>query len=526
MFRLCSVVVNHIPDRLQILIPMRRIRQFLFLWFRLFPREGAEMKNAYGRWGRFHWVPFRTGAFSAFILVFLLLGSIFVEAAEIKLNGELRYRAFYSDNLSDAHDHNGPSCPDSDGTLDQSCDDQEAFSDLRFRAKMTASQGIASGVVMVDFLSQVGTDVATLSATSGRDETGNWRLGSEGSGDDVTTVVLREAYLRVTLPWFTAQAGRHAIHLGHSLIFDDVADAITLAIPAGPVGITFGNLKLVESATKMGTSSSDSDIYFANASWTVRPTVVTSLFFLTLQDRGPSLTLHGVCQDPAGVPPAFQSCAVEDLGNDRAQLLVGGLTLDIKRERFYLGFEVDLLQGGIETRDITDLNPGGNNLDLKGLNALLELEFRWPFLIVGLTGVYASGQDVSRLDDEININAISANYVLGNILVNNEMDSDRDGGSIGGLTAVRLSLQKNLRDQLVGEFVVIWARMTERPAPGIDPELGWEFDLNATYTFDDYLVWVSGIGFLLVDEAWEGVYGDPFAEDNLIKVSTKFIFTF
>ena len=453
------------------------------------------------------------------------MGSNLVLAAEVKLNGELRYRAFYSNNLSDAHDHNGPSCPDSDGTLDQSCDDQEAFSDLRFRAKMTASQGIASGVVMVDFLSQEGTDVATLSATSGTDETGNWRLGSEGSGDDITTVVLREAYLRITLPRFTAQAGRHAIHLGHSLIFDDVADAITLAIPAGPVGLTFGNLKLVESATKMGTGN-DSDIYFANASWTVRPTVVTSLFFLTLQDRGPNLILNSVCQDPTGVPPAFQTCAIEDLGDDRAQLLVGGLTLDIKKERFYMGFEVDLLQGEIETRGITDLNPEGNNLDLKGLNTLLELEFRWPFLIVGLTGVYASGQDVSRLDDEININAISANYVLGNILLNNEMDSDREGGSIGGLTAVRLSLQKTLRDQLVGEFVVIWARMTERPAPGIDPELGWEFDLNATYTFDDHLVWVSGIGTLLVGEAWEGIYGDPSAEDNLIKASTQFIFTF
>lgn len=444
--------------------------------------------------------------------------------AEVSVGTEARFRSFYSNNLTDANDDDDDVCPASDGTLDQSCDDQEGFHDVRLRVKMTASQGVGAGVAVVDVFSREGRDVATLSTSSGTVETGNWRLGSQGPGGGLTTLLVREAYLRVTLPFLTAQAGRQAVHFGHGLVLDDTLDAITLAFPAGPVGIAFGAAKLTESDDSVG-AAIDTDLYFAHLSWTPRAAIVTTLFVAVLQDRGPNLTMNGICQSGAGVPPAFESCPVSDLGDDEMILNTAGWTLDIKKERYRIGLEANLLLGKIKTGDATALNPDGEDLDLAGINGLIELEWVFPFLRAGITGLYATGQDSEDFDD-LNINAISPNYVLGNILVNNEMDSDRDGGSVGGLTAVRLALERQVWRELEGELAVIWARMTERPAPGIDRDLGWEIDLNGSFPLDDHLIWLAGVGYLFSGEAWEGIYGDPDADDDQIKAFSKFIFTY
>ena len=162
---------------------------------------------------------------------------------------------------------------------------------------------------------------------------------------------------------------------------------------------------------------------------------------------------------------------------------------------------------GLSVARVEALNPAAESIRIRGFNALLEIKLLGPIANVGLTGIYASGQDPgdhpAAGGDDINVNAISANYVLGNILVNNEITSDRDGGSIGGLTAIRLTLERPFWNRLDGELVVIWAQLTESPGSGIDSDLGWEIDFNTTYPFSDHLVWKSGLGILFSGEAWE-----------------------
>ena len=442
---------------------------------------------------------------------------------DFKYNGDIRFRAFLTNNLLEV-------CPGPDGDFgtsdDTTCDDQEAFTDARFRLKMSATEGITTGVVAVDFLSQKGRNVATLNPST-TVQTGNRRLGSEGFGGGLDSIVLREGYLQATFPWFSVLLGRQVIQLGHSLILDDTADALVVAFPAGPVGLTFGNLVLVESDRGINIDI-DTDLYFSHAAWTPAPSAVTSLFLVYLRDRGPNLTFNGVCEDPDpddpnSIPPAFQRCDLKELGDDLMRLFVAGWTLDTESDHFHLGLEVDLLNGWV-------LNHSGEDIKIRGFNGLIQMDLIWPGIQVGLTGVYASGQktrDLPAVDSKkLNINAISPNFVLGNILVNNEINSDRDGGSIGGLTAVKLAIERPLWYGLQGELAVIWARLTQRPAPGVDPDLGWEVDFNSTYPLDDHLLLMSGFGFLFPGEGWQGLFGDPEAEDLQIKLTTILTYTF
>jgi len=480
----------------------------------------------------------KTGMMARFCLLFLLfsltscilhLTSDIAGAAEVQFSGEVRLRGFYTNNLSDARNRDGDLCPGPDGILDETCDDEEAFSDARFRLKMTAAEGIATGVAVVDFFSQEGRTVAALSRTA-TVETGNWRLGGEGFGGSLDTLFLREGYLRASFPWLNVLLGRQRIQLGHSLVLDDTADALVLAVPAGPASLTFGDLKLVESDSDNTGGGSDTDTYFSHLAWVPTTDVVTTLFLIYLRDPGPSLIFNGVCEDPEITPPTFQSCTLSDLGDDQMRLYILGWTLDKQSGLFRFGLEADLLNGSISTDETTDLNPTGEDIKLRGLNGLVQMSLIWPSLQIGLTGVYASGQGSEDSPQaggkKLNINALSPNFVLGNILINNETESDRDGGNIGGLTAVKLALGGRAGQKLQAEAAVLWAQLTERPAPGVDRDLGWEFDLNGIYPLDDHLIWTSGFGILLTGEGWQGIYGDPDATNHQIKLATKLVYTF
>ena len=473
-----------------------------------------------------------------FILLLTLIGSSFSHIAwslDVRYNGELRFRLFYSDNLSDGHDHNGSTCAGPDrilGTSDDTCDDQETFTDARFRLRMSATEGVTTGVLTVDFLSQEGDHGATL-ASSDTIQTGNWRLGSEGIGGGLDTIYVREAYLHATIPWVRAVVGRQPIQFGHGLVLDDTLDAIVLGFPAGPVNFTVGGFKLIESDRVDGTmEKADSDGLFSHFVWVPASGTETSLYFVYLRDQGPGLVFNGPCGTTGGVPPAYQVCDVSDLGDDHLLLYVLGWALNSKVGRFHLGLELDALKGEILSNNATLLNPLGEDIQLQGYNGLIDIGFRFPQVQVNLTGLYASGQDYDDLPslgtggDLLNINAISPNYVLGNILVNNETTSDRDGGDIGGLTAVKLALERTLWFGTEGELAVIWARLTEKPVPGVDQDLGWELDFNTTFPIDDHLLLISTTGILFPGEGWQALFSDPGAEDIQIKLGTILSYTF
>lgn len=456
-------------------------------------------------------------------------------AAEIKFGGEFRTRYFYDDNLTDAHHTGGKTCRGPDGIPgngDDTCKDSESFMDARFRLKVMATQDIMTGVVLVDFFNgQNGQDVATLNASSSGDGTGNRILGSDGFGQNLDSVRVKEAYLRIGWPVVNLVIGRQAVTLGHSLILDDTADAFTLAFPMGWATLTFMDLFLYN--TSSGSSSTSG--YLADLNLNPTAGFKSSFFVLLIKDRGPNLVFN---ESPTFIPCAGATppqlypgaCPLTDFGNDQATVGTVGLSVDQHGAAFHWGGEVDFLTGSIKTHDNTPpLNPNGKDISIKGVNALGLVGWRGSRYDGVFTGLYASGQKAEDLPPngkKLNLNAISPNFVLGNILVNNETVSDRDGGNVGGLTAIKLALGWTPDPVFRTELAGIWARLTEAPAPDAPQNLGMELDLNGTWQLERTLLLAGGFGVLFPGQGWRTLYDDPKANDNMVKFSTKLTYTF
>jgi hypothetical protein len=449
-------------------------------------------------------------------------------AADVNFGGEFRARYFYDDNLTDAH-NSGKTCRGPDGvpgTSDDSCKDQESFADARFRLKVMATENIMTGVVIVDFFNgPTGRDVATLNAPSTADGTGNRILGSDGFGQSLDTIRLREGYLRVSWPAAHLVIGRQSVTLGHSLILDDTADAVTVAIPMGWASLTFMDMFLVNTAS----GSSSTSAYLADLN--VDPTAgfKSSLFMMLLKDRGPNLSFN---QSAFFAPCGFgtpSSCPLTDFGTNEATVATVGLSMDQQLTAFRWAAELDYLTGSITTHDPTALNPSARKISMQGMNALGQFGWtgnRYDSLV---TALYASGQKADNLPpggDKLNLNAISPNFVLGDILVNNENVSDRDGGNVGGLTAAKLALGWKPTAQFRAELAAIWAQLSEAPASHASRNLGREFDLNASWQLETRLLLTGGAGILFPGGGWKTLFVDPQANDNMIKISTKLTYTF
>jgi hypothetical protein len=250
---------------------------------------------------------------------------------------------------------------------------------------------------------------------------------------------LKEGYLRISWPAAHLVIGRQAVTLGHSLILDDSADAVTVAIPMSWATLTFMDLFLVN--TSSGTSATSGYLVDLN----VDPTAgfKSSLFVLFIKDRGPNLVFNQTASfapcagaSPPELSPA--ACPLTDFGNDQATVGTLGLSMDQQMSSIRWGAELDFLTGSIKTHDNTPtLNPGGNDISIAGMNALGQLGWTGTRYDTLFTGLFATGQkpgDLPPNGKKLNLNAISPNFVLGNILVNNETVSDRDGGNVGGLT--------------------------------------------------------------------------------------------
>src|SRR5579884_2880545 len=163
----------------------------------------------------------------------LLLQTASLYAAEIKFEGDFRVRGIYTDNLSDAN---------------KSTPDEQAFADGRFRLKTTATAGITSGVVVLDFTSAFhdpGTNTGVGCVVTGC-TTGNYRFGTANFGGSYNIVGVREAHIDLDLHFVRLVLGRQAIKLGHSLILDDTTDAIVAKFMAGPVHAMLADAKLLD----------------------------------------------------------------------------------------------------------------------------------------------------------------------------------------------------------------------------------------------------------------------------------------
>ncbi|MBI3595893.1 MAG: hypothetical protein HY203_01920 [Nitrospirae bacterium] len=471
-----------------------------------------------------------------FLGLFVAAVPLTARAADIKFGGEFRTRYFYDNNLTDAHSSDGKTCRGPDGvpgTTDDTCKDQESFADARFRLKIVATEDIMTGVVLVDFFNgNNGQDVATLNAPSTGTGTGNRILGSDGFGQSLDSVRLKEGYLRISWPAAHLVIGRQAVTLGHSLILDDTADAVTLAIPIGWASLTFMDLFLYNTAS----GSSNTSAYLADLNIDPTAGFKSSLFMLLLKDRGPNLSFNQSaffipCANVPLLSPA--TCPISDFGDDQATVATVGWSMDQQAASFRWATELDYLTGSIHTSNnptvVPALNPSERKISLGGMNALGQVGWTGIRFDTLFTGLYATGQKAGNLPptgDKLNINAISPNFVLGDILVNNDNVSDRDGGNIGGLTATKLAFGWRPDPVFRAELAAIWARLTQEPASNAPRNLGVEWDLNASWQLEPRLLLTGGFGILFPGQGWRTLYSDPQANDNMIKVSTKLSYTF
>lgn len=438
-----------------------------------------------------------------------LLQTASLYAADIKFEGDFRVRGIYADNL-DANDD---------------VNDQQAFADGRFRLRTSATAGITSGVVVLDFTSsfsdprQTGAGGAADCTATGC-TTGNYRFGSANLGGSYNIVGVREAYLKLDLNMLKLAFGRKPFKLGHSLILDDTMDAIAGKFMVGGFEVMLVNGKLLDTnstvATTGGLTGSDTDVYIAKTGFTHGDMHNIGLFVTYLKDRGPSF-LPATALGGAGT-------------NDSTDLWTLGVTADGKFGPINLGAEVDFLTGSADTT-----GAGSTSVDLKGMNVLVGAGLKVAAVDVGVTALYTTGNDTTKADER-NVNGISGNFVLGNILVNDNIRSDREGqcasfggariGSGGsscvagaGITALRASA--GLEGVPFGktchtEVAAIWARTTEDLAAGADSDLGIEVDLNHRHKLDDNVAVAVNLGYLFSGDAWKTLNASRNA-DNQVK---------
>ncbi|HZR47155.1 MAG TPA: hypothetical protein VFA47_10650, partial [Candidatus Manganitrophaceae bacterium] len=205
------------------------------------------------------------------------------------------------------------------------------------------------------------------------------------------------------------------------------------------------------------------------------------------------------------------------------QLWVFGASAEGSLGMVRLGLEGDVFTGKVKDNSPAGATPGS---DLSGLNLMANAGVMVGPADVGLMVVYGSGQDPEkgrfRTDPtskaKVNVNSLSPNFVLGNILLYNGRDTDREGSAPNfngaGILAVKASAGfKNMPMGLPGgDVAVIWARTNEDQILGFDSttgapvlntkhDIGVEIDLNFHHRFDENLMLNVGFGYLFAGDA-------------------------
>ncbi len=495
-------------------------------------------------------------------------------AMDLQFGGEYRLRAFDLNNFFDARSGGNSAGGCGTPAVSGSCNDTQRFVDMRFRLTTTATAGITSGVVTLDFLNTVpgSRPVSYLTeppvAGSG---TGDYRFGTSGFGGSLNAVGVREAYLKFSFPQLTLFAGRHHVVLGHSIVYDDVADGFTAVLPLSfwQSHLSVSILDIFNDNAMMPFGSgNNTNLYLVNLQMNPRPSHAFSVYGGVLRDRGPTLlsglvygamNKDGTPEVPAGTP----------INSASGTVFLFGATYDAHVGPSTFSFEFDALRGSI---DNVPIGGGLSSLPLEGFDLMAAQTIDTGPVVLGLMIVYASGSgqddfgETGKAATGINISDISPNFVLGNILTNGEAFSDRDGSTLqnggflcpsaaraaagqcgasnqggAGLIAVKLSASGEVFPGFRLDGAAIYAKTVDPVIPTINPasahycyptygpapiplppgvtttckvddRLGWELDLNATYQIDPNLQIKAGGGVLIADNAFSGLYNNDFTK--------------
>ena len=491
-------------------------------------------------------------------------------AVDLQLSGEYRVRGFDLNNFFDAR--SGGNANSGCGVPPGSCNDQERFLDQRFRLTSTAGAGITSAVVTLDFLNTNAasrpTSYLTAPAVNGSG-TGDYRFGTAGFGGSLNAIGLREAYLKMALPNLTLIAGRHHVVLGHSIVYDDVADGVTavLPLPFWDSQLSASVLEIFnDNATLPFGSGNNTNLYLVHLQMNPSPAHAFSAYFGALRDRGPTL-LNGLIYGAMNKDGTPEVPPGTDLSPASGTVLIFGGTYDARVGPSTFSFEFDSLRGYIDNVPVINAS-----LPLEGFDLMAEQTLDTGPVVLGLMVVYASSSGQDDFGEKghsatgINLADISPNFVLGNVLVNGESFSDRDGTTLqnggflcpsaaraaagqcgalnqggAGLLAVKLSAGGEVFPGFKLDGAVIYAKTVDpvipvinqasphycvptygpppagsppNPSCKVDDRLGWELDLNATYQIDSNLQLKAGGGVLIADNAFSGLYNNNFTTND------------
>jgi hypothetical protein len=437
-------------------------------------------------------------------------------AVDVNFSGEVRVRSFWTDNLTDGNSGGGAN------------EDMARFDDLRFRLKTSIKAGVSTGVVVLDFGNCfVASDASTFNngvGTAGT--TGDCRFGSGGLGHSFGTVGVREAYLHIDLKKVGFILGRQTLKLGHGIVFDDTADAITVVLPLGGATVTASMLQISDTTDALGLTAginNDTTVWLVNVGMDHGSHIV-NIYDALLYDQSPAFTtLNSFYPTTLGGALLLQPWMATV---DKLWVNFIGVSVDAGQGPLKLAFEGNYAYGAAGATAVRSAR-------LSGWNLMGDATADAGGAKIGGTVVYTSGQDLTAVGDA-NVTDISGNFQLGNILLNNEQVSDRDGGSLGGgftgagLIAVKLHADVMPTEKLDVGGALIYAQTREAWCVGCSRHVGYELDANAKYKVDDNLAFSAGAGYLLTAGGARDFYsgvGGP-ANSNLWKLSAKAVFTF
>ncbi|HTP41053.1 MAG TPA: hypothetical protein VML36_01395 [Nitrospiria bacterium] len=458
-----------------------------------------------------------------------------VYAVDVNFSGEAWVRGFWTDNQTDGN---------------SSYDDHTRFADGRFRLKTAIKAGVTTGVVVVDFANCYPSNPAPGGSTgstinnsiSSLGNTGNCRFGTGGLGNSDNVVGLREAYLKIDLTKVGFVLGRQTLKLGHGIIFDTTGDAVTAILPLNGSTLTASMIQ-VNDANAFGTVpgiNNDTTVWMVNLGMD-RGNHVINIYDAYLYDQTPATTL-GSSFYPTVDGPLTTSPG--PFGNDKIWINYLGVSLDAKAGSLNLAFEGTYDFGSLEAATAA----AGPDIRVGGWNLMGDVTADTGGARLGGTVVVTSGQSPSAVGSA-NIADISGNFQLGNILVNGEMNTDRDGSSLSGgagvpggiggagLFAVKLHADMMPSDRLDVGGAVIFAQTTAQPCGGCQRNIGYELDANSKYQVDDNLAVLVGAGYLITGSGAADFYnvyntanlGPPpvtGSNSNIWKLSAKVVFTF
>jgi hypothetical protein len=423
-------------------------------------------------------------------------------AASVKFSGEFRTRGFYTDNIAS---------------------DTEAFGDMRFRLKTKVTSEYATGVIVADFVNgycapspatvQSEFPLGLISASPGPGlpatdqasgcpmgtiSTGNGRFGTGTSfGHSLNIVGVREAYLMLNIRDTKVVAGRKHYRLGHGLVLSDTATGGAARRAFGPVTLTVADLNLGDPAAigfATGTAN-DSDFYLIKITDT--PPAGSppygaekyQAYFGWLADPNGNLTYN--VQGYPGQIVNEAKMGLFGLSLNRYAYRTGGPVIDM---------ELNYIWGDIEGTGTADPK-------ISGMSAMAEVTMGKS----EVTFVYGSGQDPTQTPatgGDLNVNALSANYKLGQILIDNDINSDRSGGSLDvkgrGIVALKGAYKIVDNEKSSADVAVIFAQTTEDASTAVTShDLGVELGGYAKCQLDKNLELSAGVGYLFAGKAWD-----------------------